>query len=241
MNNAFVARELLIVARELLEARIDVKSRYHYWNQAVFNGKLPDIPVTWGRSKRWGGITYGTLDRMARTGTPQRIEISDYIRDEINIIDGIMLHEMIHVEMILEGHGGHGMWFELKRGDYSRKSGLDIPRTEAMEHFVVPEDVEAKPKGVVIYKTKARQGLVIYGLKFFQNSLSILKNIAERYVDFYRQRGEQAEVTFLISEVKDLLKYPEKRSVMQRGYYTVPESLLNQVISTGQQVAQVAA
>jgi hypothetical protein len=177
---------------------------------------------------------------MLRTGVPQSIEISDYILDDMNVIDGIILHEMIHVEMILKGQGGHGWGFEALRRTYSQKSGLDIPRTEAMEHFVVPEDVKAKPKGVVVYKAGPRKGMVVYGLGFFQNSLSIIKDAAERYVDYYRRRGEQAEVSLWVSDAKDLMKYPEKRSVM-RGYYSAPDDLLNKILTTGQPVAQVAA
>ena len=240
MNDEFVARELIKIATLLIEARVDVQARYNHWNQVVFDGKLPAVPVKWGRSKRWGGICRGTIDRMNHTGTVRVIEVSDFIVDDPKVIDGIILHEMIHAYMYLQGKGGHGWEFGMLRREFSTKAGMEIPATEDIEHFIVPEDMEAAPKGVMVMESDTRKGLVVYNLNFFKRSFDAIKGYSDALASYYRLRGSKMKATFLISEVKDLLKYPEKRTVM-RGTYTVPESLLDQVLSTGQVLAQVVA
>jgi hypothetical protein len=236
-----IARELLKVASILIESRVDIQARYDYWNRTVFDGKLPNVSVKWGRSKRWGGITKGMVNTVARTGTVNSIEVSDFIVDDPVVIDGILLHEMIHVEMMVQGKGGHGWEFSMLRRQYSSKSGINIPATEDMEHFVVPEDMEVKPKGVVVFHREGeKQGLVVYNLNFFQKSLDAIKSAAARFMDNSRRLGKKAEVFLLISDVKELLKYPEKRTVMN-GWYMVPESLVGAVLSNGKELYRMMA
>jgi hypothetical protein len=100
--------------------------------------------------------------------------------------------------------------------------------------------MEAKPKGIVVQEVGSKKGMVVYNLKFFNNSLNALKEYYEKMANMYRQKGVQMKATFLVSKVKELLKYPEKRSLMH-GYYEVPDSLISEVLSQGQPIAQVVA
>jgi hypothetical protein len=217
-------------------SKMNLKARYNYWNNRVFDGKLPDIPVTWFRSKRLGGVTKGQVNRRDGTGKVNSIRVSDYIQDE-DVLDGVLLHEMIHAEMFMRGQGGHGFAFDALRSKYSAKTGVKIPRAVDMSSFVVPESVDIGFKGVMTYKAAGQYGMVVYNMKFFERALPLIQAKAKQYAEYYAHRGMESVVFVMVSKYRDLGRYPEKRSIM-RGAYQINQAFYNNVMSEGEVISR---
>lgn len=226
---------------KMMMARVDLQARFAYWNSVAFGGSLPNIPVKLGRSRVWAGICRGTINKYNGTGTVTMIEVSDYIVDDQDVIDKILLHEMIHAYMYLRGRSGHGWEFNALRRQFSTKAGVEIPITEDVSNYQLPDDVEVKEKGVVIIQEpNGKKGLVVYNLNFFMKSLDAIKSYSERIANMYHRNGKSVTYTFLTSKSKDLFKYPEKRSLMQ-GHYVVSDVLVNDILSSGNKLDEIAA
>ena len=227
------ARELLILARELL-ARPDIKSMYRQFNSRYFDSQLPDIPVEWGRSKVWAGVCKGTWNRATREGKVKEINLSTYIENaDQDVIEGVLLHEMVHAISIVTGrYDGHGMMFSALLSQYGRAAGRNIPRTEKLSNFTVPEDVRTKPVGVVVY---GKTGFMTYNWNAFRTSID---KIIERLEQYAARR--HTDVTLLKVEDRGLMVYPEKRR-FKVEWFPDRENIINRIYNEGKELARVTS
>lgn len=160
----------------------DLQKKYNDFNQKFFAGELPDIPITWSNRKGVGGLV--SYRFKAKPGTPVRqkharrnygdyelipgtmkMTISrNFLRDE-GSLDGIMLHEMIHVYMAsIAGLIGeqHGPNFMKMLRELSTRSGIDIPLTDDTSDYVI--NPENKIKEFVVMLVRKSNGDVSYGI-----------------------------------------------------------------------------
>lgn len=150
----------------------DLERKYNEFNTKYFGGALPVIPLRWSNLKGKGG--HVTYDIRAKAGTPARrkhqrrqkenyeyvpnsakMSISKvYLKDEA-ALDGILIHEMIHVYMAAVAgliYENHGPDFEKMRREISTKAGFEIPLTDNTINNVLNPSTKAKEYVVMIFE-----------------------------------------------------------------------------------------
>lgn len=129
----------------------DPHVKYSQFNAKYFGGKLPDVPISWGKDRTRSGVVLYTT--ILQNGKPVGLKpetvkmvLSElYMRTEHDL-DGILLHEMIHVAALVEGlyDEGHGSWFEKTRRELSAKVGFEVPRTDENSAALMTDAVKIR-------------------------------------------------------------------------------------------------
>ena len=126
---------------------IDLKRLYDKYNELLFNNELPNnFKFKWTNTRKSVGLVRSVgLRKETKDGYIMKNEnISSFeISKEFNLsgdkIDGIIIHEMIHVWQIVKKlpyiGGDHGKYFMEKRDEIISK-GYDIPLTGECIDFV---------------------------------------------------------------------------------------------------------
>ena len=114
--------------------KIDLKKEYKKWNDKLFNGELPDIPMKFFTSKKVGGrVTYKAISGPRNTYSDisdMKMDISNSLELTLNEFYGILIHEMIHVYFAIKKlNVGHTHEFIKKAKELSTKSGINVPLT----------------------------------------------------------------------------------------------------------------
>ena len=210
----------------LLEAQddsIDLPARYQYWNNRLFDGKLPDIPVLWAALKGVGGVAEAKMKADPYKPTPNRhrvrmgledkysnqviipgtmrIRLSSVYHRSPKAIDQMLLHEMIHILMMTTGHlgEGHGRLFEQERLRLSRIVGFEIPRDDNLEKKDLAVEVKIKPYGVVLVK---KESGYIYAMLMPQLIAANIAAVRERFDYFVKYKYWQAAYAYIINDQK---------------------------------------
>lgn len=149
----------------------DLPERYAEFNKQFFGGELPTPIFKWSRSsKTAGAVTYKvrllpgfmkSLPQTLRDKYSQMIpesmtlELSRFWSRDTAQLDAILLHEMIHVQMVHEGHfhEQHGALFAARRQELSQQSGIQIPETENPADLQM-RDIRSKPLGIIYVPTR---------------------------------------------------------------------------------------
>lgn len=150
-------------------AGYDLQARYDHFNELLFGGKLPRVPLRFGILKGSGGVfKYKTLltdPRYLKQPKPVRDRHTIYVEGTGSIVisktyqksheamDQILVHEMIHAQLIinegnlLDNHGSAFMGW-VKR--CSEKLGWQVPLKDAVEGLEMSEDLPLKTYIVLI-------------------------------------------------------------------------------------------
>lgn len=154
-------------------AEYDLQARYAHWNSTAFQNGLPQIPIEWIRSKRFGGRVeyqyefppgvkepHPVLVRLGKVGKYHgavakpgslRMKISTVYHRNERELDGILLHEMVHVWCASNGHIGeqHGSVFMKKLKEVEQIVGFPLPITDDPSNLELTNPT-VKPLGVVL-------------------------------------------------------------------------------------------
>ena len=160
----------------------DIQKKYQEFNNKYFSGELPDIPISWTTRKGVGGLVTFKVRAKPGFASRRKYERKDYrnyelvpdtmkmmisrsfLRDEKSL-DGILLHEMIHVYMAsIAGLVGeqHGANFMKKLRELSATTGIDIPLTDDTTDAVM--NPETKLKEIVVMLVEKKNGDVSFGV-----------------------------------------------------------------------------
>jgi hypothetical protein len=167
---------------------LDLKKMYMSFNSLYFGDELPkDIPISWYKSKRLAGeIAIAVKGRGAykEVAYVAHLKISNVLERDKKSVVAIMLHEMIHVYVaaVLRSTESHGPEFEKKRKEISTKSGIDIPKTDAMDSLGLSSALKEKKKNhlVVLYVDKQNGAYV----KLYAESSKNQKKEIIEYFDY---------------------------------------------------------
>lgn len=163
----------------------DLQAKYNHFNHWLFGGKLPVIPLSFNKIKGKAGMVKFKVQYPAGWKKPSNREVkylgvdplrgatvlpgsiqlildNTFLRTEQQL-DATLLHEMIHVYMIVIGRPGevHGPNFTKMRQEISRIVGYEIPETEDI-FDAVQADTRVFPVGVIVLK--GRNGQLAFSL-----------------------------------------------------------------------------
>lgn len=167
----------------------NLDAKYAEFNRHFYKGELPTIPVTWAKLKAMGGVAKARVasdpsDPKNMTVVPgsMSIVISDVYKRSEEGLDGILLHEMIHIHCYVIGRikENHGPYFRSEARRIGHVMGFEIPLTDDVSNLVLAT-AKAKPVGVVVLERK--QGGYAYALvspNSFTNADELAENIWNR-------------------------------------------------------------
>lgn len=98
-------------------SRMDVYRRYQDFNSSLFDGKLPNINIDVGRHRTALAWVRTRVDRRTREIASMEMFFSAHHRMTNEEIDALLIHEMIHVKMMMDGHTyeDHGPRFQAEK------------------------------------------------------------------------------------------------------------------------------
>jgi hypothetical protein len=147
--------------REITESApaYNLQAKYDEFNRFYFNNELPKIPLGFASLKSVGGrVIYQwkkhTYDgHSALVGGSMKLQLSSrWVRTSENL-DGILLHEMIHVYLAAcRGNfkENHGPNFKAMLSKIRRVSGINVPLTDTVNDLELSDADAIKAVGVLI-------------------------------------------------------------------------------------------
>jgi hypothetical protein len=247
----------------------DLQSRYQHYNRLVWDGQLPEIRLMWATLKGLGGYANAKVgvDPSKPSPNPLRvrlgledkysnrfimpgsiyIKISGLYKRSETSLDKILLHEMIHVHLMVTGHlgEGHGRLFfdELRR--VSKIVGFDVPREDTLERTEFASEVKVKPLGVILINDRNGFRYNVYSANLVQNQLDVIR---KRYESYAQLKGTEAgsqqpyATVYLIADKmwsEKAMRMPVQRKLGYGSYRMTDSALLDDLRSNGKVLAEI--
>jgi hypothetical protein len=201
----------------------DIKKEYNRLNNLLFNNDLPTIPLEWNTSIQSGGLIEAKVNRY--TGlipNSLKLKLSKKYQREYNDWINILLHEMIHIKNIIDGHykDNHGAFFHLYMKKFN-SMGYNVQLTTSILTFS-PEF--KKNVGVILFE-KLDSGYSLMTVKkdlikkWYENLLADTKLKQYYYKSAY----------FLISNDLELLKFPLRYKLNAIRGYKIDKQLFDKL------------
>jgi hypothetical protein len=233
--------DYLTESLELNEAQLkyDIEKKYQYYNKLLFDGKLPsNFKMRFSRTKKAGGAVltnYWTTGR-GRYKKVTRYEIDElylstfYLRTEEQL-DSILVHEMIHVYLTVNGmHEGynvkyHGPEFVSKMGELQQKVPFKISLYDT-------PDMRGE---VSIKSTKNEIGVVMTVINGKPDSIStftkkaLLDNKEKIKEMLLKNLEDGTEIILGTSSNPQLEQYKIKRTVSKFSLYILDDELYDNI------------
>jgi hypothetical protein len=143
-----------------------------------------------------------------------RIEISDFIEHDELGLKGIVIHEMIHVYLLINGeyknreYSAHGLEFLKKRREIKGLIDFDIPITDDITNKLVSHGAKLKPVDFLLFSNKDRSSFSVLVFK-----KDFLKDKKDEVYEIYKNMLVAMPDTTIYAFQSDniqLLKYPAK-------------------------------
>jgi len=207
----------------------EVERRYKHWNQKLFGGLLPVIPINVKSLKSASGRTTVNITRhagqpkirsnsnmsnlMRMSGTKPNITINSIemtISNSMKLtsenLDQVIIHEMIHVEFAANGYPleGHGSGFERRRRELSKAAGFEIPLTHDISELKLNDAANAREVLILMPEPPGRKASIMMLTLATEDS-------AKKWIDTANNRV----AGFKLYKMKTTLaqKYPVRRSL----------------------------
>jgi hypothetical protein len=167
--------DLVEAAQKPAAADYDIQAKYDDFNAKYFEGKLPRIPVEFAPLKGVGGVvkyrlTYSgpvkivngkRMKAVPRASVHKHqtlvpgslvLQLSNLFKRDPKDLDGILLHEMIHVYFVAQGEFGenHGYRFMRELRRLTAESGIKVPRKDDLEDAELSDEIPVKAVGVLL-------------------------------------------------------------------------------------------
>jgi predicted SprT family Zn-dependent metalloprotease len=214
----------------------DLKAFYNQFNKELFDNKLPNIPIDFTTSKKWGGRATATKYPDGHI-TIEKITISDFNKRDEDAIKGILLHEIIHVWMYNEGYDkdigdkSHGQLFNKKLKELQAKVSFQIPLEDSFSGEL-SDKIKTKLFDVILnHNTKADYYSIAVLKHGLFEQIDRLKELFDGYVMF-----EHRKLYFIESDDKELAKQPVKIKFKRSsdiGFYKIDKAVAERILKNG--------
>lgn len=179
-------------------AEYDLQKKYAHYNQLLFGGELPEIPITFAKLKGIGGVVHFKVVMDPRN-LPHpmlvrrklqdkyhggkilpgslRMEISNTFKKSEAGLDAILVHEMIHVYFAAKGNlsEDHGVKFIRMARELSVKAGFEVPLTDKADKLGLTDESKLKTVGIQInYRKDGTHTVCVMNPKTIEANLPLL-------------------------------------------------------------------
>lgn len=247
--------DLLIAER--VTPDYDLKGKYDLFNRKYFGGELPEIPVSFAPLKSVGGKVVAKIVYDGPKPTPMQIrrgmkkyanaritgmalQLSSLHVRSADDLDGILMHEMIHVYFFHIGalDEQHGARFLRKLRELKITSGIDIPLRDDVKALELADE-STKTFGVVLlHKRGGGYSGVLTSAPKLREKLEELKTWGTRF-----DRGSISAVTFHVVNTPETTKLgmrmPTTRTLPPKGFYKFDDANVKDILDNGREIGRV--
>jgi hypothetical protein len=223
------------------QLKYDIKKRYDYFNTKLFSGKLPtDFKLRFSRSKKAGGSVIteywvkgrGAYKRVTDWKIKELFLSTFHLRTDEQL-DSILVHEMIHVWLTVNGmHEGynvklHGAEFVSKMGELQSKVPFQISLYDTPDmRGDVNHKAKMKALGVVMTLVGGKpDSIIVFTEKTLKENVEKLKDI------LIKNLGTGIDIMFGTSQHPSLEQFTIKRSISKMSLYRLSDDLYDNIKS----------
>jgi hypothetical protein len=130
----------------------NLAAKYAHFNQKLFEGQLPTVPVVWRRIPGHAGRMTAWIEGGRQV--PHLIEISDAFKQTEDQLDRTVLHEMVHCWLAVQGKfsSEHDEHFQEACRIISQKFGAPVDQPVSTKDVEVIEEADKVDTGFIIRK-----------------------------------------------------------------------------------------
>jgi len=217
---------------------------YNNFNNKYFNNKLPtDLEIKWFRSKNSAGVAKAKFIKKRHKLDITEIDgisISNFRPLSKNKLNGLMLHEMIHIYLYTKNvvytsgrDKVHGYEFLDKLKELQKQANFEIPLTEySME---ISDDIKSKTFDVLFYIDN-KIAFSVYSKDYLIKNKDNLIKKWEYTLEQRRKRGENVKMLVYQSNDKYLLNYKCKRNLNTLTFYGMEKDKFNEFIKNAKKL-----
>lgn len=227
-----------------IKDKVDLRREYNKFNAKYFNGELPNIKLTWSKTKSAGGQAVGLWNKLTGVIIPKEIKISTFLEMDRDRFDKIMLHEMVHIWQYVNGINerekrGHGRTFQQKAKEIGNKAGIIIPLTEDISGMEVSEDVKATQYVVVLWERNGQKRMSM----FMRGGFDKNRTNIEKYFQGLASISTDFIAKFYTTQEKGLMKLQAMRGRIPRSgvlfFTNVDASLIDAIRKNGRLIGEI--
>ena len=237
----------LLFLEELQGAReIDFNKMYEEFNKKFFGDILPKKMPIEIKSVKTGASAYALWLVNKHSGYTEisKIVISPKYKRDVQDFAKLLLHEMVHIYFYVkysnwhdynkvfpeyEKDSSHNHVFMDKLKEISEKSGIDIPKRDALENV----ELARKPKDkqynfIVTLSSSGKSGITV------TTSGVIFQLQLQGLAKYWNRHDPKTLIAFGSSKDVRLQKFPITKSIKTISAYTVDKDLLSDLMDAGQ-------
>ena len=185
-----------------------LEQAFEYYNELIFDGKLPVPWLRWSHSKnRLGVMKCKGMSKLGRTRIYDfTISISDYYELTKEQLEDVLIHEMIHLSILsagIEDTSPHGIVFRGMMDKINRTFGRDITISARKQKLQPRVAQQSKDYLVLAFETKDG--------RFYLSSVN--PSAVEKLISTLERVGELVHYTWYHSQDEFFQTLPRVRSL----------------------------
>lgn len=234
----------------------NLQAKYAEFNSRLFGGELPKIPLSYAKLKGVGGVVNYQIVRPAGVPAPSPLRVKLGLVDQYQgsvltpgslrmridttfarnqqEVDGIMIHEMIHVYFAVEGQFGvkHGPPFEAMAKKLSQQVGFEVPLVDEVTHLKIANPSAVKPVGVILLrKSNNAVGFMLWDAKAMEQSIEQIEAQWRRLVPRVAKKVEAALVSSQVWTDMTATYKVQRKVGKQITYYDLTEAAAEMAVA----------
>ena len=190
-----------------------LKERFATFNTLCFGGALPPVPIKLSRSVRsLGACAYRKRQRLLRRPELYGFTIRISTRFDLpeNELEDILLHEMIHYEILVnqwQDSSAHGRLFRARMKEINERFGRHITISHRAASLQPLMTADAKPVWRVVALVRLKDG---------REGIKVLPHVIQRVRAYRRgllRSGEVASIDFFLTDDSYFGRFPKSSAL----------------------------
>lgn len=212
---------------------------YNKFNVLYFNSELPtDFDIRWIKSKVKGGVV-----NFSAFKKPQKLEkinylgISNYRPLTQEKLNGLMIHEMIHVYMCIKNiiytsglDKSHGYQFMDKLKEIQSKVNFTIPLTE--DSYEINDHIKSKTFDILFWNNNIKKTFSVYPENYLKEHKNELIKKYEYTLNCIR-KTKKTDVLVVQSDDRYFLNYTCKRNLNTQTFFKIDDEKFEEILKNG--------
>lgn len=212
---------------------------YNKFNVLYFNSELPtDFNIHWMKSKIKGGVVnFSAFKKPQKLQKINYLAISNYRPLTQEKLNGLMMHEMIHIYMCIKNiiytsgqDKSHGYEFMNKLKELQSKVDFTIPLTEDSNE--INEHIKSKTFDILFWNTNAKKIFSVYPENYLKIHKDELIKKYEYSLSIHR-KTTKTDVFVVQSNDRFFLNYTCKRNLNTQSFFRIDDEKFEEIMKNG--------
>jgi len=216
---------------------------FDHFNNLLFGNRLILPPISFMRSKYVlaSVVSNRKVNELGKY-PPISFKFSRFYKLDLTTFKGIMVHEMIHIELlqydgIVSGKDGHGDEFEYRRVRLNKQVEFDVPRTENAKLEV--DSKSGKRWDVIVFnQVDGSKSMLVYKSGYLSDKLDEVQSIFAYWVTHYNKKGDFS-IEVYNTGATNVAMYRQKRNLKTTNAQVLDSTLAQEIKDEGKLIYTV--